>query len=657
MHAMLNATLASTARASRSRFGCATQAVRTLATVSDSPVQHGASGSSSHKVVVIGGGSAGMAVSHQLVRSGAFDQDDIAVVDPSEWHHYQPGWTLVGGGLKDKRDLRRPLASLLDSKLKHYASAVDAFAPEQNQITLANGNKIAYDQLVVVPGLSINYDAIKGLPEALADSSSLVSTIYGYNTCDKVFDTISKLKSGKAIFTQPAGVIKCAGAPQKAMWLALDHWKQSGLYNPADPSNSPISIDFATGLPVMFGVPKYSERLNELRQERGVEGLFQHDLVAIEGNTAVFARPDGAEQVRKQFDLLHVTPKMGPLAVIKNSALADGAGFVDVDQATTRHKRFDNVWSIGDASSLPTSKTAAAITAEAPVLVRNLGQAMEGKEPDAAYDGYTSCPLLTEYGKVMLAEFKYGGQPKETFGNLFGIDQGVPRTAFYHLKKDFFPWVYYNSYVKGTWGGPKGWSFASAPLSPEAVAGKRTFSSSSRQMPGSRRGFATSSVGLRNTPARRPRDPLDASPDATRHTLPSGETFIVRPPPSSPPSRSTIYQPQPLLHAQPSSETSALPPALRPRSRLSAQRDSIETAITPDQIAEIQRLRRQDPITYTKTKLAKQFNCSPLFISIVAPLPKAVKQVKKQQDDLKKQSWGLNKRVARAEREERRLLW
>lgn len=657
MHAMLKTSLGATARASRSRYTAG--AVRTLATVTDSPVQHGASGSSSHKVVVIGGGSAGMAVSHQLLRSGAFAQDDIAVVDPSEWHHYQPGWTLVGGGLKDKRELRRPLASLLDPKFKHYASAVDSFAPEQNQITLSNGRKIAYDQLVVVPGLSINYDAIKGLPEALQDASSLVSTIYSYNTCDKVFDTVSKLKSGKAIFTQPTGVIKCAGAPQKAMWLALDHWKKAGLYNPADPANSPIQIDFATGLPVMFGVPKYSERLNELREQRGVGGLFQHDLVAIEGNTAVFARPDGAEQVRKQFDLLHVTPKMGPLAVIKESPLADGAGFVDVDQGTTRHKRFDNVWSIGDASSLPTSKTAAAITAEAPVLVRNLGQALEGKVPDAVYDGYTSCPLLTEYGKVMLAEFKYGAQPKETFGSLFGIDQGVPRRAFYHLKKDFFPWVYYNAYVKGTWEGPKGFSFASAPISPEAVRGKRSFSSlstraSSAAVPGSRRGFATSSVGLRNTPARRPRDPLDASPDAVRHTLPTGETFIVRPPPTATPAHSTIYQPQPLLGAEPVSDPSSLPPALRPRSRSASQPTE---AITADQIATIQRLRREDPITYTKSKLAKQFNCSPLFISIVAPLPKAVKQVKKQQDDLKKQCWGLNKRVARAEREERRLLW
>ncbi|PWZ03193.1 FAD/NAD(P)-binding domain-containing protein [Testicularia cyperi] len=635
-------------------------AARTLATVANTvPTSHGSSGSGSHKVVIIGGGSAGMAVSQQLIRSGAFAQDDIAIVDSSEWHHYQPGWTLVGAGLKDKRDLRRPLNSLIDPKLKHYAAKVQSFAPEQNSITLSNGDRVAYDQLVVVPGLSINYDAIKGLPDALANPDSLVSTIYGYDTCDKVFDTIAKLKSGKAIFTQPAGVIKCAGAPQKAMWLALDHWKKQGLYNPASSADGAIQIDFATGLPVMFGVPKYSERLNALRQERGVEGLFEHDLVAIEGNTAVFARPNGQEQVKRQFDLLHVTPKMGPLAVIKESPLADGAGFVDVDQATTRHKRFDNVWSIGDASSLPTSKTAAAITAEAPVLVRNLGQALEGKEPDAAYDGYTSCPLLTEYGKVMLAEFQYGGKPKETFGNLFGIDQGTPRTAFYHLKKDFFPWVYYNAYVKGTWAGPKGFSFGAAPISPNAVAqsGSSSRSFSTRAGPSStfgssRRQFSTSSVGLRNTPARRPRDPLDASSDAVKHTLSTGETFIVRPPPTAPPSASTIYQPQPLLNAQSlgSVDESSLPPAINPRSSPTAP-------ITQAQIAEIQRLRKQDPIKNTKSKLAKMFNCSPTFISIVAPLPKAVRQAKQAQQEQQKLSWGLNKRVARAEREERRLLW
>ncbi|KAJ3523610.1 hypothetical protein NM208_g12386 [Fusarium decemcellulare] len=293
---------------------------------------------------------------------------------------------------------------------------------------------------VVAPGIKINYDSIKGLPEALANKDAPVSSIYGYDTVDKVFPTIERFEKGKAIFTQPAGVIKCAGAPQKTMWLALDHWRQTGVYDPKNPSASPVKISFATGLPAMFGVPKYSAELEKLRQARGVEGLFQHDLVAVDGNKAVFCSPRWTGAGDKA-----------------NSAIANEAGYVDVDDNTTRHKKFGNVWSAGDASSLPTSKTAAAITSQAPILVSNMLRVMEGKAPEPDYDGYTSCPLLTEYGKVMLAEFKYGGVPKETFGDWLGIDQGVPRRAFYHLKKDFFPWVYHNYMVKGTWGGPKGW--------------------------------------------------------------------------------------------------------------------------------------------------------------------------------------------------------
>ncbi|KAK4108262.1 FAD/NAD(P)-binding domain-containing protein [Canariomyces notabilis] len=422
---------------------------RTFATASDLPV----SPAKNHKIVVVGGGAAGLAISHQLLWTKKFTQDDIAIVDPAEWHHYQPGWTLVGGGLKTKDELKRPLRSLLDPKLRFYNHAVSTFAPEDNTITLGDGSRLTYDQLVVVPGIKVDPFSIKGLPEALADKDSNVSCIYTYETVDKVFPTIQALHKGRAIFTQPAGVLKCAGAPQKIMWLALDHWKRAGFYK--NTGSSPIEITFATGLPVMFGVPKYSAALEALRQERGVEGLFAHDLVEVDGDKAVFAAGDGKEKVSRRFDLMHVVPKMGPHAFVKNSPLANPAGFVDVDDATLRHKKYGNVWSAGDASSLPTSKTAAAITSQAPVLVGNILRAMEAKEVEPAYDGYTSCPLTTEYGKVMLAEFKYGGVPKETFAKF--VDQATPRRAFYHLKKDFFPWVYYNHMVKGTWGGPKGW--------------------------------------------------------------------------------------------------------------------------------------------------------------------------------------------------------
>ncbi|KAL4753969.1 hypothetical protein BDW72DRAFT_209298 [Aspergillus terricola var. indicus] len=437
----------------------------------------------SHRVVVVGAGTAGLTISHQLLRSKRFSQDEIAVVDPAAWHHYQPGWTLVGGGLKAKDRLRRPLRDLVSPRLKLYRHTVDTFCPDSNTIILGDGRRIAYEHLVVAPGIEINYGSIKGLPQALADPSAPVSSIYGYEFCDKAFKTIENLKKGTAIFTQPRGTVKCAGAPQKIMWLALDHWQKAGRYTAYSSGSSagavedsPIKIKFATGLASLFGVPKYSAVLEQLRCQRGVAGYFQHDLIAIEGNQAVFnvvrPRPEGdaggngngngtaaASTTRKiQFDLLHVVPKMGPYAFIRKSTISDKDGYVEVDEATTRHRRYPNIWSAGDASSLPTSKTIAAITGQAPVLVHNMLQAMDGKPPDAVYDGYTSCPLLTEYGKVLLAEFKYGGEPSETFHRWFGIDQAVPRRAFYHLKKDFFPWVYYSSMVKGTWRGPKGWS-------------------------------------------------------------------------------------------------------------------------------------------------------------------------------------------------------
>jgi len=330
-------------------------------------------------------------------------------------------------------------------------------------VTTTEGNTITYDTLIVAAGLQINWDNIKNLSSALADNSSGVSSIYSYETCDKTWSDIEAFRGGKAIFTQPAGVIKCAGAPQKIMWMAWDRWKRTKR-------GDQVEVEFVTGMPTMFSVKKYSDALNALRIERNIGGRFEHNLIAIDpaSHSATFKKPDGST-VDIEYNLLHVTPQMGPLDFIKKSPLADAVGWVDVDQGTLQHKKYKNVWSLGDCSSAPTSKTAAAITAQTPVLVENLFQLDSTGEisPSAKYDGYTSCPLLTGYGQLMLAEFVYGAQPKESF-NFLGIDQVVPRRAFYHLKKDFFPYIYFNSMVKGTWFGPKGTRVPKFP----AVAGQ-----------------------------------------------------------------------------------------------------------------------------------------------------------------------------------------
>ncbi|KAK1926316.1 putative Sulfide:quinone oxidoreductase mitochondrial precursor [Papiliotrema laurentii] len=412
----------------------------------------------SHKVVVIGAGAGGLAAANQVYnllksQGKTLNDGDIAIVDSNPYHDYQPGWTVTGAGLAPKTDFRRPLQSLIPSHIAQIKAKASGFEPGTNQVVLDDGSKVGYEYLIVAPGLQINWDKIKGLSNAIAEpSKSNVSTIYSYDTADKTFDLIQNFKGqGEAIFTQPFGVIKCAGAPQKVAYMADSYWKST---------NNKYSTSFITGMPTMFAQPDYAKALNAIREEKGISGTFNTNLVEVrpDTKTAVFevlAGEDKGKKIEKEFGLLHVVPPMGPLDAIKNSPLADAVGWVDVDQGSLQHKKYENIFSLGDASSLPTSKTAAAITAQTPVLAHNLTSLMNtGKVGSAVYDGYTSCPLFTGRGELLLAEFKYGLERKETFGSF--VNQSKPNRAFYHLTKDILPRAYFSYMLKGEWYGTRG---------------------------------------------------------------------------------------------------------------------------------------------------------------------------------------------------------
>jgi NADPH-dependent 2,4-dienoyl-CoA reductase/sulfur reductase-like enzyme len=280
------------------------------------------------------------------------------------------------------------LASLIPQYLTHISDSAKTFSPESSSLTTTSGRSISYDSLVVANGLQINWNAIPGLSKALADSNSGVSSIYSFETADKVWSDIESLRSGNAIFTQPAGIIKCAGAPQKIMWMAWDRFRLTKR-------GENIKTAFYSGMPTMFSVPKYSQALDKLRIQRGVDGNFGHNLISVDSSArkATFKKGDGTT-VDVDYTFLHAVPPMGPLDSMKGSPIADEAGWVQVDKETLRHTAFGNVWALGDCSSLPTSKTAAAITSQAPVLTENLFQVMDtGKLGKAKYDGYTSCPV------------------------------------------------------------------------------------------------------------------------------------------------------------------------------------------------------------------------------------------------------------------------
>lgn len=412
-----------------------------------------------HKIVVIGGGTGGLAAANQVYNLFAAEgkklaDGDIAIVDSNPNHDYQPGWTLVGSGLANKDKFRRPLDSLIPSYFAHIRDKAAAFEPGTNQVVLGNGSKIGYDYLIVAPGIQTNWDKVKGLPEALQDPlKHNVSSIYSYETVDKTWEMIERFQpgQGEAIFTQPFGPLKCAGAPQKVNYMADWFWKDQGRK---------IHSTFVTGMPTMFSQPNYAAELNKIRQEKGIDAHFNTNLVEVKtaDKTAVFDVLDGpnkGKKVEMEYGMLHVVPPMGPLDVIKKSPLADAVGWVDVDEASLQHKKFANVFGLGDGSSLPTSKTAAAITCQTPVLAHNLHSLMEtGKVGGAAYDGYTSCPLFTGRGSLLLAEFKYNVELAETFSAL--TNQAEPSRAFYHLTKDVFPRVYFSQLLKGKWYGPRG---------------------------------------------------------------------------------------------------------------------------------------------------------------------------------------------------------
>ncbi|KAG0265158.1 hypothetical protein BG011_005370 [Mortierella polycephala] len=406
---------------------------------------HDQSTPSSYKVVVVGGGSAGLSVASTLAET--LGNKAVAVVEPSDVHYYQPLWTFVGSGLKTFDESKMAMSEVMPEKAQWIKDSVASFNPKQNTVVLANGESISYDYLVVAAGIQTNWGKIKNLPETLGKNG--VTSNYSAQSVQKTDEFIKAFKGGNALFTMPSTPIKCAGAPQKIMYLAEEQWRKAGI-------RSQTNINYFTGLGKIFAIDKYANELLKICKKRDLNINFFTDLTEIkpESKEAVFNILAGEAKgttLTLPYEFLHVTPPMGAPEFIKSSPLSNADGWVDVDKETLRHNKFSNVYSLGDCSSLPTSKTAAAITAQSAVLKNNLLGDIYGDNQVAKYDGYTSCPLVTGSESLILAEFSgYTGQPQETFP----FDQSKERFSTYLLTKEVIPEIYWKSMVKGTWDGP-----------------------------------------------------------------------------------------------------------------------------------------------------------------------------------------------------------
>ncbi len=398
---------------------------------------------SAKRVLIVGGGAAGITVAARLMRAGSGGAGRVEVrvqlLDPAQTHDYQPLWTLVGGGVMPREATRRRQADLIPPGVEWLQDAAASFDPERNTVTTRGGQALGYDALVVCPGLQLDWHKVKGLEGNIGRAG--ICSNYAYDTVNSTWEAIRAFKGGDAVFTHPATPIKCGGAPQKIMYLADEAFRNAGVRDKA-------RIHFYSGDPAIFKSPHYGATLIKVIERKGIEPpRFKHSLkeVRVDAREAIFDDLDKKTEVVQKFDLLHVTPPMSAPDVIKQSPLAGSSGWVDVDKATCRHVKFANVYSLGDCSNLPTSKTGAAIRKQAPVVVANLLATLAGRDPNAQYDGYTSCPLVTGYGKLILAEFGYDLLPKETFP----FDQNKERWSMYMLKKHVLPRLYWSGMLKG----------------------------------------------------------------------------------------------------------------------------------------------------------------------------------------------------------------
>ncbi|MEM1429645.1 MAG: TIGR01244 family sulfur transferase [Pseudomonadota bacterium] len=393
-------------------------------------------------VVIVGGGAAGIATAASLKarRPGL----SVAVIDPADVHYYQPGWTMVGAGVFDPATTVRPMGALVPKGVHWLKSAVAAFEPENDVVILDGCRVVGYNRLIVCPGLKLAWNAVEGLVQTLGKNG--VTSNYRYDLASYTWALVQKLRSGRALFTQPPMPIKCPGAPQKALYLSADYWLKTGRLKHID-------VAFMNAADALFGVKDYVPALMKYVARYEAQLDFCHNLTAIDG-TAGKAWFDVHEPgapphtVEAEFDMIHVCPPQTAPDFVRVSPLADADGWVDVDQTTLRHKTYDNIWALGDVMNAPNAKTAAAARMQAVIVAENVVADLRDSAPVAAYNGYGSCPLTVERGKIVLAEFGYGGTRLPSFPDWI-IDGTKPSRAAWILKEQILPPVYWKAMLKG----------------------------------------------------------------------------------------------------------------------------------------------------------------------------------------------------------------
>lgn len=359
----------------------------------------------SARIVIVGAGAGGTALANRLVRR--LEGATITVIDPRQAHYYQPGLSLVAAGLKPPGYVVSETSQWLPDGITWLSDSVAAVDPVTKTVSTAGGETLGYDWLVLAPGLVLDHDAIDGFSLDMVGENGIGALYAGPEYAARTWEAASRFveEGGVGLFTRPETEMKCAGAPLKHTFLIDDIARRAG-------NAGRVNMVYAAPQSSLFGVPIVAEKVRMLFEDRGVETMMSRRLTGIDAGTkrATFATDTGTDEVA--YDYLHVIPPQRAPEFIRQSGLAwadkwTDQGWVEVDMQTLRHLRYPDIFALGDVAGVPKGKTAASVKWQVPVVEDHLVSAIAGSAGTQVYDGYTSCPLITQVGRAMLVEFDY----------------------------------------------------------------------------------------------------------------------------------------------------------------------------------------------------------------------------------------------------------
>lgn len=347
------------------------------------------------KILIIGGGSAGIMTAARLRNELSPEEAQITIVDPNDYHFYQPGFTLVVFGVEEPENIKRPIEEVIPKDCNFIKDALASLNPEENYVETEGGQKLDYDYLILATGARPVLDDIIGLEDNLGKDG--IHDFYTFDGAIKLKKALEEFEGGSFVVVQPPMPFKCPGAPIKMALMADDFFRRKGI-------RDKVTISVTSTLASVFTREPYKSKFDQIFEERGLNAVPKFNPGTIDTEKKVIKAWEGTEV---PYDLAVIIPPNEGQTVYEDSDVADASNFVRADKHALLSDSFDNIYPVGDCSGIPASKTASGAKKQAEVIAFNLIAKIKGEEGTASYTGLVSCPILTGYGKAIFAEFDY----------------------------------------------------------------------------------------------------------------------------------------------------------------------------------------------------------------------------------------------------------